>query len=165
MADLGLHGTESILVGLGVTTAIKVTVGRARPYVNRDRPHDFGLFRGVRHEEYRSFPSGHSVMAFAAAAAVTDETRRWWPQSVWYIAPAMYGGASLVAVSRMYDNKHWASDVLVGAAIGQFAGRKVVRYHHSHPNNSLDRWLLGMSVGPDGRGGLEARLLVVPMPK
>jgi membrane-associated phospholipid phosphatase len=146
MADLGLHGTEAILIGLGITTVIKVTAGRQRPYVDNDKPNNYELFRGLREEEYRSFPSGHSVMAFAAAAAVTDETHRFWPQSIWYIAPAMYGGATLVALSRMYDNKHWASDVIVGAMIGQFAGRKVVRYHHSHPDNRIDRWLLGVTI-------------------
>jgi membrane-associated phospholipid phosphatase len=163
MASLGLHGTEAIVLGLGITTAIKVPAGRARPYVDRARPHDFALFRGLRRDAYRSFPSGHSVMAFAAAAAVTDETRRWWPRSVWYVAPTMYGGATLVALSRMYDDQHWASDVIVGAAIGQFAGRKIVRYTHSHPNNRLDRWLLGVSIGPNGAGGRGAHLLLVPV--
>ncbi|MDQ3698332.1 MAG: phosphatase PAP2 family protein [Gemmatimonadota bacterium] len=163
IADLGLHGTEAILVGLGVTTIIKVTVGRARPYVDRDTPYSYGLFRGWGEEKYRSFPSGHAVMAFAAAAAVAEETRQWWPQSIWYIAPAMYGGASLVALSRMYDDKHWASDVIVGAMIGQFAGRKVVRYHHSHPENKIDRWLLGISVTPMANGsGHVWRPVVMP---
>lgn len=143
MADLGLHGTEAIIVGMLLTSAIKVGAGRQRPYVNRDTPHKFGFLRGWKQEQYRSFPSGHSLIAFAAAAAVTNETNRWWPNSAWYIAPAMYGGAMLVALSRMYDNKHWATDVLTGAAIGTFTGLKVVHYHHkTNPRNRLDRWLL-----------------------
>jgi membrane-associated phospholipid phosphatase len=162
LADVGLHGTEAILIGAAVTHIIKVAAGRARPFVNRDRPHDYGFGRGLRKEEYRSFPSGHTLVAFAAAAAVTNETRRFWPQSVWYIAPAMYGGATLVGLSRMYDNKHWASDVLVGAAIGVFSGRKVVRYHHSHPNNRLDRVLLGVSVAPGSDGSYAVRPVVIP---
>jgi membrane-associated phospholipid phosphatase len=163
MADLGLHGTEAVVIGQALVTVLKVTTGRARPYVSRDRPHDFEFGRGLRHEDYRSFPSGHSVTAFAAAAAVTEETRRWWPGSVWYIAPVMYGGATLVGVSRMYNNKHWASDVLVGGAIGVFTGRRVVRWHHSHPGNRLDRWLLGISIAPDpGGGGHTLRLIAVP---
>ena len=48
----------------------------------------------------------------------------------------------------MYDNRHWASDVIMGAAIGTFAGTKVVRYHRTHPDNRLDRWLLNASVSP-----------------
>jgi membrane-associated phospholipid phosphatase len=162
LADVGLHGTEAILIGTAVTHLIKVTAGRARPFVNRDRPHDYGFGRGLRKEEYRSFPSGHTLIAFAAAAAVTDETRRFWPQSVWYMAPAMYGGAALVGLSRMYDNKHWASDVLVGAAIGVFSGRKVVRYHHTRPDNRVDRWLLGVSVTPGPEGGRLVRPIVIP---
>jgi membrane-associated phospholipid phosphatase len=115
-------------------------------------PHDFKLFRGWGKGEYQSFPSGHTVAAFAAASAVSNETSRWWPQTRWIIGPAMYGGATLVGLSRMYNNKHWASDVLIGAAIGTFAGNKVVRYHHSHPGNRIDKWLLSASVTPTSHG-------------
>jgi membrane-associated phospholipid phosphatase len=161
MADLGLHGTEAIVVGMLLTSAIKVGAGRQRPYVDPDRPHSFGFLRGWKKEQYRSFPSGHSLIAFAAAAAVTNETNRWWPRSTWYIGPAMYGGALLVAASRMYDNKHWASDVMIGGLIGTFAGLKVVKYHHTHPDNRLDRWLLGVTFAPEGEAGWVGRPLVM----
>ena len=159
MADLGLHGTESLYLAQTLVRLVKGLAGRARPLVDIEDPRSFKLGRGFGDDDdYRSFPSGHSGMAFAAAAAVTSETSRWWPSSTWYIAPVMYGGATFVAVSRMYDNKHWASDVVLGAAIGTFSGLKVVRYHHTHPNNRIDRWLLSTSVIPDGRG---ATLLLV----
>jgi membrane-associated phospholipid phosphatase len=160
MADLGLHGTEAIVVGLLVTNTFKVAVGRQRPYVDIDKPHNFGFMRGWKQPQYRSFPSGHALIGFAAAAAVTDETRRWWPTSVWYIGPMMYGGAGLIALSRMYDNKHWASDVMIGGLIGTFAGLKIVKYHHTHPDNRIDRWLLGVMVVPEGQAGWVARPLV-----
>jgi membrane-associated phospholipid phosphatase len=153
MADLGLHGTEAIIVGMLITTGIKVGAGRQRPYVNRDKPTSFGFMRGWKKEQFRSFPSGHSLIGFAAAAAVTEETRRWWPSSVWYIGPMMYGGAALIALSRMYDNKHWASDVMIGGLIGTFAGLKVVKYHHTHPDNRVDRWLLGVYMTPAESSG------------
>ena len=156
MADLGLHGTEALYVGALVANGIKGAAGRARPYVVRDtNPRDFVFWRGYREGgDYKSFPSGHTTAAFAAAAAVTSETSRWWPRSRWYVAPIMYGGAALVGVSRMYHNKHWASDVAMGAAIGTFSGLKIVRYHHSHPNNRIDRLLLGSTIVPDGYGGV-----------
>ena len=150
MADLGLHGTEAIAVGLGTVTVLKSLAGRARPYVDIEKPGNFNFGKGLTHEDYRSFPSGHTVMAFSAAAAVTAETSQWWPKSRWYIGPVMYGGAAIVGASRMYNNKHWMSDVLVGSAIGTFSGLKVVRYHHSHPGNRIDKWLLSASVGPNG---------------
>jgi membrane-associated phospholipid phosphatase len=37
--------------------------------------------------------------------------------------------ATFVGFSRMYEDKHWASDVLLGAAIGELCGRVVTRYH------------------------------------
>ena len=61
----------------------------------------------------------------------------------------MYGGATLVGLSRMYNNAHWASDVALGAAIGTFAGLKTVRYSHAHPDNPVDRLVLGST--PDRR--------------
>ena len=147
MADLGWHGTEAIIVSTGTFVVLKGLFGRARPEtVNAEDPRSYKLGRGFGGGPYASFPSGHAGTAFAAAAAVTSETSRWWPKSKWYIGTAMYGGATAVALSRMYDNKHWASDVVMGAAIGTFAGAKVVRYHHSHPDNRLDRWLLGSAA-------------------
>jgi membrane-associated phospholipid phosphatase len=158
IADLGLHGTESILIGGAITSAIKVTAGRARPYVTGDTdPDDFQLFRGLRKGNgYQAFPSGHTLAAFAAAASVTAETSRWWPGSAWIIGPVMYGGATMVGVSRIYNDKHWASDVVIGAAIGTFSGIKVVTYHHTRPGNRLDRWLLSATpiAGRSGQVGL-----------
>jgi membrane-associated phospholipid phosphatase len=60
----------------------------------------------------------------------------------------MYGGASLVALSRMYNNAHWASDVVAGAAIGTIVGLKVVKFQHSHPDNRIDRELLRANYEP-----------------
>jgi hypothetical protein len=74
----------------------------------------------------------------------------------------MYGGATLIGLSRMYDNHHWASDVVLGAAIGTFAGRKIVRFHHSHPGNDIDRILLGATILPDGQGGAVVALTLAP---
>ena len=147
-------GTEALLIAQGTVGILKGLAGRARPEVSIEDERSFRLGRGFRDasDHYRSFPSGHSAMGFAAAAAVTSETSNWWPNSTWFIAPVMYGGATLIAASRMYNNKHWASDVVMGAAIGTFAGTKVVRYHHSHPGNRIDKWLLRPTVQktPDG---------------
>lgn len=162
MADLGLHGTEAVAIGLGVVSVFKGLAGRARPLVDVENPRDFKVGRGFREERYRSFPSGHTVMAFSAAAAVTAEAARWWPSSRYYVGTAMYGGAALTGLSRMFNNKHWASDVAVGALIGTFAGRKVVRYHHSNPGNRIDRLLLAGSVVPDGHGGARLALTILP---
>jgi membrane-associated phospholipid phosphatase len=165
LADLGLHGTEALVVGELVAVVIKGTVGRQRPYVRPRDPNSFRLFRGFGSKDaYRSFPSGHATSAFAAAAAVTSEASRWWPDSRWIVGPALYGGAALAGVSRMYNNRHWASDVIVGAGIGTFAGLKVVRYQHSHPGNRVDRWLLAGSLVPTAEGHV-LRWSILPAPR
>jgi undecaprenyl-diphosphatase len=67
-----------------------------------------------------SFPSGHTlvVAAFAAAAAI-DVSRIWpgWRTSAWVVASAW---VTLVAISRLVLGVHWPTDVLAAACIGAF---------------------------------------------
>ena len=162
VAELGLRGTEALALGQVAGVMFKGLFGRERPYVKRD-PYSYRFARGFGKEQYRSFPSGHTISAFAAAAAVTSQTRRWWPGSEWFIGPALYGGAALAGVSRIYHNRHWASDIMMGAAIGTMAGNKVVRYHSTHQDNVLDRWLLSGSATRDAAGELVIRWSVTPV--
>lgn len=162
MADLGLHGTEALAVGTAIGFLGKGLFGRERPFVELD-PNDYRFGRGFGSKtDYKSFPSGHTIAAFAAAAAVTSETSRWWPDTRWVIGPLLYGGATLAGVSRIYNNRHWASDVLMGAAIGTLSGLKVVRYHHSHPHNRLDRWLLSGTISAAPGGGHALSWTITP---
>lgn len=158
MAELGLHGTEALIVGQGIGTLIKSTLGRARPYVVGDsNAHDFEFLRGLRKgNDYSSLPSGHTIAAFAAASAVTAETSRWWPHSGLYIGSVMYGGATMVALERLYNDKHWASDVVLAAAIGTFSGLKVVKFNHEHPGNRVDKIFLSASIVPTPNGTMLA---------
>lgn len=61
-----------------------------------------------------SFPSSHTAEAFLAATIVYREFRY---KSPWYGIGA-YTLATTVGAYRMINNKHWESDVLVGAGIG-----------------------------------------------
>ncbi len=76
------------------------------------------------------------------ASTLTRETQFWWPHSAFWIGTVFYGGAGLVGASRIYNNMHWASDVMAGAAIGTIIGLKVVKYTHSHPGNQIDDKLI-----------------------
>jgi membrane-associated phospholipid phosphatase len=80
----------------GVSTILKYAVREPRPNDGSDR---------------KSFPSGHATAAFSFAAVIG--ARHGWGWGV----PA-YGLATLVAVSRMNDNKHYVHDVVAGATIG-----------------------------------------------
>lgn len=153
LAALGLHGTEALILGEAIGGVMKGVIGRQRPFVKPQNSHSFGFLRGFGGgDAFRSFPSGHTLAAFAAAAAVSSETSGWWPATRWVIGPALYTGATLTGASRMYDNRHWASDVVVGAGIGTFAGLKVVRYVNAHPDNRADKLLLTGSFVPTATG-------------
>lgn len=152
IADLGLHGTEAVAAADVITWILKGVNGRARPFVSGDtNAHSYHFMKGFGNGQWQSFPSGHATSAFAAAAAVTAETGAWWPKSTWVIGPLMYGGATMVGLSRMYHNKHWASDVVLGAAIGTFSGWKIVQYSHAHPT-PIDKALLHVGVVPTPSG-------------
>lgn len=71
----------------------------------------------------RSFPSGHSILAFAGAEFVRMEYGPWWGAGAYAVA----GG---VGVLRLYNGRHWLGDVLCGAGIG------VLSAH-------VGEWLLG----------------------
>ncbi len=66
----------------------------------------------------RGFPSGHASSVFATAMVVQEHYG--WKLGVPFFAIATYTGAS-----RIIDNRHWASDVVMGAFLGMTSGRTV----------------------------------------
>lgn len=145
--DAALHIGESVVAASVITGVLKIAMGRARPYVSADtNPHDLRFGRGRDGGQYQSFPSGHTTAAFAFASAMASEAATWTPRWHW-VAPAGYSAAALVALARMYDDKHWASDVVLGAGIGVVAGKATVRFNHARPNNQVDRAFLGGMTG------------------
>jgi membrane-associated phospholipid phosphatase len=63
---------------------------------------------------HNSFPSGHTFTAFLGAEIVRREFGKDYP----WIAVAAYAVATVVGVMRIYNNRHWAGDVLAGAGLG-----------------------------------------------
>ncbi|MBS1598890.1 MAG: phosphatase PAP2 family protein [Bacteroidetes bacterium] len=64
--------------------------------------------------DYLSFPSGHTAEAFASAEFMRMEYK---DVSLWY-GVAGYAMAAFTGYLRMYNNKHWFSDVVAGAGVG-----------------------------------------------
>ena len=111
------------LYSLVVTGILKTVVGRARPYMNEGSGsfHPFSILN----EDYNSFPSGHSTTAFALSTVLSRHAHS---TALKIIA---YTPAALTLFSRIYQDKHWVSDELLGAAIGYFVGNWVVDLHES----------------------------------
>lgn len=131
MRLVGTRAFESVVASGVVTGAIKMLAGRARPDASPADAERFAFARGLRDGgAYQSFPSGHTTAAFAFASAVDGEWARLDPKRPRWVVPALYGLAALTGVSRVFDDKHWTSDVVVGAAIGYVSGRAITRWHN-----------------------------------
>jgi membrane-associated phospholipid phosphatase len=154
MAELGLRSAEALAISGAVTALVKGIAGRDRPSLNNQDADDFRVGGGFSGDGHSSFPSGHATAAFAVASVVASESSFRWPRASRFIQPGVYALATSVALARVYSEKHWASDVVVGAGIGMLTGMSVVRYHRLHPNSRLDRWLLSTRVVPTGRDGV-----------
>jgi len=111
---------------------LKLAVHRLRPY----QVNSCGL--------NCSFPSGHASVTFADATVI--ERHLGWRYSV-----IGYAIASYVAMSRLHDNQHFASDVVFGSAVGTIAGRTVV--HHAR-----DYWAVAPAARPGGVALLVTRV-------
>jgi len=79
----------------------------------------------------KSFFSAHTSNSFCTATVFA----MCYPDKKW-IAVAGYSAAALVGLSRIYDNAHWASDVLAGAACGYLSARLTGRIY----NTAGKRW-------------------------
>jgi membrane-associated phospholipid phosphatase len=147
LADISFHMAEAVVAASVVSQLIRLPLGRERPIVENNLGSDpfvFRPFRGWNNRDYRAFPSIHSASGFAAAAVISGEVAKRWPDARWYVSPLAYGLAATPGLARMYMNQHWASDVLMGAFIGVVAGQKIVRYNHTiNPGNKVNRFFLG----------------------
>jgi membrane-associated phospholipid phosphatase len=150
-ADAGLHTLASVIVASHLGDVIKAGVGRLRPSGSVDAE-QFKWGSPLSGAAAYSFPSGHATVAFAAAAAMSDELTRTNPALAHYANPVMYTLATGVGLARVYGQAHWASDVVAGAALGTFTARTLVRSAHGHPDNLLDRVLIHAVMTVDERG-------------
>ena len=105
----GIKGKHNLLDAsmLYVTSAaiMGLSTHFVKQGVHRQRPNESG---------YNSFPSGHTASAFAAAEFLHQEYK---DVSPWY-GYAGYFVATATGTLRMYNNKHWFSDVVAGAGFG-----------------------------------------------
>jgi membrane-associated phospholipid phosphatase len=146
--DNAWHTTESIFIASATATLARGILGRSRPFVSSDSDaYAYKPGRGFRELSYRAYPSIHAAAGLATAAALTAETARHSRGAAWIVGPISYSLAGLPGLARMYEDKHWASDVLMGAALGAVSGWATVRYHH-RPGNRFDRVFLGAPPTP-----------------
>ena len=127
-----VHGSaaaQAVVVTFGATLLLKAATGRPFPLHGADPNAPDRLEHPEYAREWRPFslrgnlawPSGHTSAMFALASSLSASTG-----SVW-VTVAGYGAASAVGLGMMAGDRHWASDVLAGALLGQAVGDAVGR--------------------------------------
>jgi len=141
---MGLHSIETIFIASSITSFLKYSFGRSRPYNGRNHL-DFGAFRGSK-QEWKSFPSGHTTGAFAFASvmAMSIDNIIW--KSAWYT------GAALVGAARIYHNKHWLSDTFLAAIISYNVADYVVNFDKNNLEKRTNEYELSFSATASGIG-------------
>jgi hypothetical protein len=103
-----------------VTEVFKVIIGRARPSTNEDA---FTFHPFTVKNDFNSMPSGHATSSMALSTVMSRHA----PTT--FLKILAYVPAAVTMYSRIYQNKHWLSDVVPGAAIGFATGNWVVDLH------------------------------------
>jgi hypothetical protein len=107
LMHLGSDLIRSQVLNAVLTRSIKLVAQRNRPHGGPD-----------------SMPSGHASAAFASATVIQSHYG-------WKAGAPAYAAAGFMAWSRVRDDRHWLTDVIIGGAIGTLAGRTVTRGHRA----------------------------------
>ena len=124
-----LLATQAYITGSAIETVLKYLTGRTRPSYYAPGTESEPRFRGpfTKSSSNSSFPSGHATVAFAAATVYAMEYK----STIW-VPILAYSAATLISASRITENKHWITDVFVGAVLGYITGRHVVNNYHRY---------------------------------
>jgi hypothetical protein len=131
----GRLALQALVSGAIAETAVKFIAGRSRPYTG-EGSHSFLWFETS--DDHHSFPSGHTMAAFALSTVFAERIGTTWSRL------GFYSLATLTGISRIKNDKHWASDVVLGAAIGFSAGWEALQGEEEEA--------VGFEIFPSGGG-------------
>ena len=131
LKNMSLATLQSFIFAEVASAGIKVLTCRERPDANSQQPTAnsqswLGPFATF---ESTSFVSGHATRAFALATTVAG----FYPEKKW-VGIVSYSLATATSLGRVISKEHWTSDVIVGAALGYFIGRGVVKFNEKIGN-------------------------------
>ncbi len=120
---VGFEIVQAALYSGGITTILKLALGRARPYTNEGAT-KYRPFT-IWDDGFHSFPSGHTTLAFALSTVLSRNVDSRGLKVLAFIPAVM------TAFSRVYQDYHWTSDCIVSAVIGYVVATWVVDLHES----------------------------------
>jgi membrane-associated phospholipid phosphatase len=123
--ETGFLAGEAAIHSLIITESLKYTL-------RRDRPNQ-GDGSGRFFQGGTSFPSEHAAAAWSIASVIAHE----YPGPLTKVL--VYGAASMISFSRVHSKNHFASDVVVGALLGELTAHQIYKRHHD-PELGGDDW-------------------------
>lgn len=116
MSETGFLSGEAAINSTAVAYVFKSIMQRPRPFQDNGK--------GTFFQGGSSFPSEHAAIAWSVASVMAHE----YPGTLTQILA--YGLATTVSATRVTGQQHFASDVIIGSALGWYFGRQVYRSHH-----------------------------------
>jgi len=150
---------QSYITATFWSTIFKELSGRNRP-VNFDPNSELnqagfhGPFYKLPYSDNSAFPSGHTTLAFAAATVYAKEYK-----NIPLVPFISYGIATLIGVSRITENRHWATDVVAGGLLGFACGTQVVNNYHRYARLKRQGGLINKS---DNKGHVSFNIQYSP---
>jgi len=123
LREAGWGCASALAVSSTMRYAVYLLVARPRPSIAEGSQYGFRVPGGDWNE--RSFIAGHATNAFACTS--------FWNERFDLGAgePVLYATATLIALSRIADRRHWTSDTFAGVVVGTAIGRVLAtRYTH-----------------------------------
>jgi membrane-associated phospholipid phosphatase len=117
---------QASLYAAAITYTMKFAFGRARPYTD-EGPTTYHPFT-LADDGFHSLSSGHATIAFVISTVLSRNAHSGFLKGLAYV-PAVF-----TVVSRVYQDHHWVSDNLLGAAVGYFVATWVVDQHEQEEN-------------------------------
>jgi len=114
-------GIEAYVFTKFYTAFLKRMIARARPFTGKG-PRAFSPF-SYPGRDNQAMPSGHTSGIFSFVTVLAERHPSWW------IRIPVFTFAASVAAQRMNSRNHWASDTLIGAALGYGVGKTLVSRH------------------------------------
>jgi hypothetical protein len=134
LVHFGLDNLQAQMFTGGITLAFKYLFQRARPETGAGAFAWDGPFGGGKND---AFFSGHTALAFSTANMIFLHSRK-----KWWVGMLSFGSAAAVGLSRMQQQKHWGSDVVMGAIMGTAISSWV--YHQQEKRRAIKTRLISI---------------------
>ncbi len=138
LKQTGMLSMQAMLHAAIISQVLKMITSRQRPSAENGKDHWYWFpnylkqfDNGYNGPACNSFPSGHTITVWSLATVIASQYK-----DQWIIPVLCYSTAILTGLSRITEDAHWSSDVLMGAALGYGIAKYIVN------KRKMTKWLI-----------------------